>query len=718
MDRRVLVGAGLLAAALLAAVMWFLSSGGAGAPDAQAYLPPPEVAPEPATPPEAPRARARTRAAVAEAVADRAPSPSDDAPPDDAPPNDDGKPIRVTGIVMDDAGAKIAGATVSAWRMRRGVRTDDVETKTDASGRFVLANVAKGSRLAARADALSPVQERCGVSDMEILLRVERRRLITGRFVRADHPELPAVGVPVRISGGTTVWSDPEGRWSFLVQVDSEAEFHVAQRGAKGSESWAPLTVTVAGGVTEVQVEVTPLVTIRGRATGPDGRGLVTSCEWWPAERRDRDDESPLREVIKGAVVRRLALPPADGFSSESGRFEIAGVRPGRGTLRVSPVAGDEVETSLSLELRAGVAGDPASPRRDVYVVRGERPVPEQVPLVQERPDDPKPDESDVDALLAWHERESRRFDEYLAARARAEDEADRRAFAAGRTYESIDVQLVRSEPITGRVVGPDGPLAGKSVTAHLSNGLEAGRDATTDAEGRFAVRGVPPGQRVRLKVGGLGRAWRMAPIPLALAGDGDVELRLLPASTDLVGVVLDSDGNAAPGRTVSARPHESTRAADAPFPPSVTSGPDGRFRTPADPATTYVLTVDGVAVAEGTTSDELTLRLPALHRLTVRVRSVDGEPITAPVWIDVWEEEWDLVAQVRDGALRIDSAPAGTYSVRLVVGERGSGELPRFGNRRAPLSFAIPNPVHVEMRQITIPCEDLEFVIPAKKPR
>jgi hypothetical protein len=153
----------------------------------------------------------------------------------------------------------------------------------------------------------------------------------------------------------------------------------------------------------------------------------------------------------------------------------------------------------------------------------------------------------------------------------------------------------------------------------------------------------------------------------------------------------------------------------DVPFPPFVASDADGRFRIPADRATTYVLAVDGVTVTEGTTSTDLTLRLPALHRVAVRVRSADGRPITDPVWLEICEPEWELIAQVREGTLQIDSAPAGTYSATLVVGERVSGdELYIAGHRQLP-AVNMPSRVHMQVCEITIPCEEIEFVVPAR---
>ena len=60
--------------------------------------------------------------------------------------------------------------------------------------------------------------------------------------------------------------------------------------------------------------------------------------------------------------------------------------------------------------------------------------------------DDPAPEESDLEAMREWIERFSRRHEERRAAWWRAEEEADRRAFAVGAVVETLDIQLARRE--------------------------------------------------------------------------------------------------------------------------------------------------------------------------------------------------------------------------------------------------------------------------------
>lgn len=61
----------------------------------------------------------------------------------------------------------------------------------------------------------------------------------------------------------------------------------------------------------------------------------------------------------------------------------------------------------------------------------------------------------------------------------------------------TIDLQLARGGRVTGRVLGPDGPVAGASISAigGEDGGQEARRTARSGDGGAYAVEGLPPGR-------------------------------------------------------------------------------------------------------------------------------------------------------------------------------------------------------------------------------
>ncbi len=165
-------------------------------------------------------------------------------------------------------------------------------------------------------------------------------------------------------------------------------------------------------------------------------------------------------------------------------------------------------------------------------------------------------------------------------------------AVAPGETAE-VDVDLLAGASIAGRALFEDGsPVAGARVEAggpmHHRVGdlqgmrLASHRSATTDAEGRFVVQGLPPGEPVDVRAS---HAGALAPEPLAGLDASDpasADLRLVfERGRTLAGRVVDAGGRPVEGLLVTAA--SMIASGSLPSGPSsrgaATSGEDGRFR-------------------------------------------------------------------------------------------------------------------------------------------
>lgn len=657
MDRRVLVGAGFIAAAVIAAVVWFVPSGGVSAPDARALAtaaPPVEI---PAAPPRPEPPRPRARATVAEAAADVSA-----AAEDDGPPAGDGAPISVSGLVVDDAGAKVPGATVTAWRMRRGVRTDVVETTSDADGRFVLPPTAKSSRVAAMSRGLRSSEERCGTTDTAMLIRLRPYRSVALRLVRADQPAVPVAGVTVCGADVPDRRTDADGRCSLDVFGTWDVEFGVAPVGTAGASAWHSRTIEIGPDEMDVEFRVEPVATLRGTVTNADGARVVARCEWtpetvaWPRVSRGRQDERPVSATCDA-----------------SGAFELRGLPAGRGVLRIEPLRYDGVAVAAEIEcvVKAGLIGADGVAGSAAVVV--------------------------------------------TAVRGAVEPEADRDS------RPHLDVRLARAQPIIGRVTGPPDAVRGVFVAAKGAKFQDIGPPARTGEDGAFELIGVPEGERVTLTVD-CDEAWRMESKVQATAGDRAVEIRMVSAVETIYGTLLDATGAPAAGAVVAAL--RATHRLGVEVEPSARAVVDseGRFQVAGVHGESCDIVVCGLVVGRATPGEPLSLRLPAFHTVRGTVRTASRSPIAGTAWIESTDSDWRFSVQVIDGAFEIPAAPAGRVSIVLLVYAPPPPEavdaLRKVGREQLIARWRFGASIHSEARALNVPCDEVEFVIPEPKPR
>lgn len=116
--------------------------------------------------------------------------------------------------------------------------------------------------------------------------------------------------------------------------------------------------------------------------------------------------------------------------------------------------------------------------------------------------------------------------------------------FGFSRTAVAVAVAVVAAAPalaqnttagLAGAVAGADGrPVAGATVTVvHIESGTTS--TASTDAQGRYALRGLRPGGPYTITVAGGGLTERREGVFLALAETTALDLRLAPAAQTIV---------------------------------------------------------------------------------------------------------------------------------------------------------------------------------------
>jgi hypothetical protein len=459
------------------------------------------------------------------------------------PPAGPGSPA-LRGIVVDAAGAPVAGAEVAAAgdgdpRPSRAV--------AGADGRFVLpvAEADAEYLVGARAPGLAPDLAggaRPGGADLRLVLRPAVRvlgcvrdgegRPCAGARVRATL-RVPGVGKPL---GGMEVRADEEGRFEFAGLPPVEGSLEAAWRGdSSGAQAFAP-----AEGAREARVDLVV-------AAGPFLAGTV----------RDREGR-PLAGVhvtarAEGAAGSRWAE------SDAGGAFRIGGLDPVSHVLRAADPAGRHLEATLErlVAPRSGIdvvlEADPGAP--GTYAFRAAAPdgsAPRSLRVLEfaggeAPPAGSRTDAPDPDGVVRSAQKRAGRYRLLLRA---GDDRAAVGEFAVehGRETDLGTVRLAPGAALRGRLLAEDGLPAAESLLLAGEDPLpEAG---LPDAEGRFRIGGLAPGT-------GTLRVLHPRADPIEIpwtAGAGETadlgDLRLSPAGGTLR-VLLRADASGVPAGAV-----------------------------------------------------------------------------------------------------------------------------------------------------------------------
>lgn len=423
----------------------------------------------------------------------------------------------VAGAVVDDAGAPVAGARVTASLRGRSMGFDDRELRSAASderGRFRLDALPPGEVVlrASRAGLLeserTPVAIADGGAAADTVLALARGAVLAGRALFADGAPAAGARVDARFDPGFAVGPAAFGalrgaRGSAVAADDGTFEvgglgpgpFRVrASAERDGATCVAALDAVRPRG--ELALVLAPPAALRGAVTGPGGEpapgAAVVALRIAPGA------------VGETVTDRRAAAAGADGA------FELPDLAPGTWRVRArapgrAPSEDVELalpdgarELALALAVPARVAGvvvapDGATVSGAVVSTGDAGPA-----LLSGRDGDALPT-AVTDERGRFELAELRPGELALVARADgfASSEALPLAVAAGEERAGLRLELRRGARLTGRVFGEGGrPDAGCTVNLVRWNagGTFAVRLATADGEGRFAFEGVDPG--------------------------------------------------------------------------------------------------------------------------------------------------------------------------------------------------------------------------------
>jgi protocatechuate 3,4-dioxygenase beta subunit len=261
-------------------------------------------------------------------------------------------------------------------------------------------------------------------------------------------------------------------------------------------------------------------------------------------------------------------------------------------------------------------------------------------------------------------------------------------------TREPLKIELKAARSLSGRVVGPEGePVADATVRwlRTLGAGTSFETLGTSDAEGRFRIKGFPPGT-LSLQVlaeGYVNRRIEGLPIP----GDHDPED--LPVTLEraitLEVQVLDAEGEPVPGVRVSAEPvapkgeaedgmaffsHFGLRGA-----PSTDAA--GRCRVIVEKPGSYWVSAGrmGTPVRNQVTvhagSNSVEIRFPRGGEVSGRVVDENGATVPrALVSLRQGEDVQQRVPTGADGAFVFTEVPDGDYRLTAFQEARTSGEM------------------------------------------
>jgi len=628
----------------------------------------------------------------------------------------------VSGVVVDDGGAPLAGAEVSTvnftpWMGGLGGR----ETTTDEDGRFVLRAVAPGEQQleaelsgwrSSRSDELELEQGQ----QVELVLTLDRGEIIAGVVRLPDGSPAAEARIVVearRSGGGWGNWGGGRRRRAGSTESGSDGAFRVSglDEGAytvraafdevSGKASgktgdvaviWRDVEEGVASGTMDVQLELVGPVAFVGRVVDDRGEPVAQF-------------ELEVDSVEDGGPREREA------FEDEDGRFVFARVGPGEWTVTVEAeghvhpdealvsLPGDGLELELVLERTARLAGRVvdvggapvagASVRADDGGSSGNPWAGMSGPRV----------ESGGDGHFVLEDLAPGTLYLTASAEAWADSLPLTCELVPGTSREGVELVLRVGGRIEGAVLTPEGdPVADQRVTwGRNAMGFGSRAETRTDSAGRFAFEHVTPGD------------WSVSAAPsMAEMGRRMRGRRSQSAFTEVMGQLVTETVTVLDGETVEVylggEPRQPVRVfgvvtlagdpvedatvvavseGSAVFQgmKSVQSAADGSFELVVDRPGPHVISARSArlgveAVVEIPRQEELRVNLAIpLGRIEGVVRKPGGRPAPG-VRLSIQREDglgrmrWGGEQTTADetGAYSIEALQAGRYTVRANV--------------------------------------------------
>lgn len=479
--------------------------------------------------------------------------------------------VEVFGRVIDSQGRPLRSVRVEAFVRGAPGRGDRVRVAWDSSGpegQFSLRSLAAGTtvELWLRAVGFLDAELEATVPpDEPLVVVLERAAIVTGRVVDESGTDVAGASVFVeseRGSHGSTTRDD--GSFVFEDVPTGTVRLRAA---AEGSWTAEPVTLELASGERRdgVRLVLAPGGAVAGSVTGPDGEPVAGAVV-----RAAGDRPEGLRPglSVSGRVVDERGEPVAGAEifladhpwyqitagepvrTGEDGSFLVTGLTPGIWLPRAEKEGLIQAEPDLRLDLIDSVSGLEV-PMMAAAVVTGRIHGLDAGELAKLRVTATR-----VGAVGPWPTGDVDSEGEFRlegvgpgAWRVRAtlgEDEAmvERLVeIAVGEREARLDLDLSGRLVLGGRVTLGGEPVAGAMV---MVTSLEPSRFAhtLTGVDGGFRLARLVPG-RHWLTIHGLEPAFRHA---LEVELDGDHEVRIELAESEVAGRVIDAETGAALG--------------------------------------------------------------------------------------------------------------------------------------------------------------------------
>ena len=493
---------------------------------------------------------------------------------------------RITGRVVDEAGAAVEGAAVVVREDGFGsVELDAVKAVSDADGRFAVEGLAPveyivrvtrdgllGERLLARP----------GGGDLAVTLHAP---VAISGVVVDETTNQPIAGIALQANWyreGRSSWGTGRSRADGTFTIGGLLAVPHELRTEEPSADYLPATVRgVEGGTGDLRVALRRGLAIGGRIVDEEGLPAAVPLRVW------------LFRIMAGGGRPSYVR---EGHSREDGTFRVGGLEPGAYDIQVSP-ENQAIHTSQGGYYAPAKVEQVPAGTEDV-VVRVARGLPISGRLTNEdgshwrdggwllvRPSEVLQDGESVSAYVdSWGYfrspalRTGRTYD-VTADRGSFHGTRGARMQGVAPGTTELVIVLPRGREISGRVMGPDGQPAGAGVAVRAwiagedPHRIGVAGSAKTAADGSFTVAGLED-REYTVAAGGDGGVFAPSRAPGAVR-PGDVPVEIPVAE----GVALEGRLVDEAGKPVQVQGLVARQADPVPTMVQVWPWEDGRFR-------------------------------------------------------------------------------------------------------------------------------------------